>query len=151
MKHYTHNVYKNNMRKSIRKTITKSDSKYAPKSYVYLIREREHIRMNEEIYKLGKTTQEPNSRLAGYPKNSEVVLYMDVPNCHTTEKNLMNEFDERFISRRDIGREYYEGDLNHMKRTFMDVASSEFQGNYTPINQGWLKWLWNHIKRLCGG
>ena len=118
----------------------KVNSPKIPRSYVYLIREREHIRLKEEIYKLGKTTQEPNSRLAGYPKDSQVVLYMDVPDCHKTEKTLRREFDERFTNRRDIGREYYEGDLNHMKRTFMDVASAEFQGDYTSINHGWLRW-----------
>lgn len=139
------------MRKSAttgRNIVTRAASPKTPRSYVYLIREREHIRMEEEIYKLGKTTQEPNSRLAGYPKDSEVVLYMDVPDCHKTERKLMDEFDERFISRRDIGREYYEGDLNHMKRTFMDVASAEFQGDYTPVTTGWLKWTWRLIKKL---
>ena len=135
------------MRRSAKKVV-KSASPKTPKSYVYHIREREHIRMEEEVYKLGKTTQEPNSRLAGYPKDSEVVLYMDVLDCHKTEKTLMTEFDERFTSRRDVGREYYEGDLNHMKRTFMDVASAEYQGDYTPVNRGWLRWSWRLVKKL---
>ena len=31
--------------------------------------------MNENIFKIGKTTQTPNSRLGGYPKGSEVYIY----------------------------------------------------------------------------
>jgi len=38
--------------------------------YVYLLREREFIDLDEPIYKLGKTIQQPNTRLAGYPKGS---------------------------------------------------------------------------------
>lgn len=76
------------------------------------------------------------------------MLFMNVPDCHKTEKTLINEFDERFISRRDIGREYYEGDLNHMKRTFMDIASAELQGEYVSVNRGWLKWTWRLVKKI---
>lgn len=135
------------VRKSANKVVTSNMPK-TPRSYVYLIREREHIRMEEEVYKLGKTTQEPNSRLAGYPKDSQVILYMDVPDCHKTERTLMSVFDERFINRRDIGREYYEGDLNYMKRTFMDIANAEFDGEYVPVELGWMKWGWRLIRRM---
>jgi hypothetical protein len=115
-------------------------------NYVYLIREREFIRTQENIYKLGKTTQVPNSRLQGYPKESEVLLFIDVPDCHKTEKALIVEFDKRFTNRSDIGREYYEGDLNLMKKTFFEVTSRDFIGEHMPI--GWLSWMWKQIWRL---
>ena len=102
-------------------------------NYVYLIREREFIRTSENIYKLGKTTQVPNSRLQGYPKKSEVLLFIDVLDCHKTEKVLISEFDERFTHRFDIGREYYEGDLNLMKRTFFEVTGRDFIGKNMSI------------------
>ncbi len=117
-------------------------------NYVYLIREREFIRTNDEIYKLGKTTQTPNSRLQGYPKESEVLLYIDVNDCHAMEKELISEFDERYKHRDDIGREYYEGDLNDMKRTFFGVIGKTFNGPYVPLAGGKLKWLWGLIKRI---
>lgn len=109
-------------------------------NYVYLIREREFIRCNDPVYKLGKTTQLPNSRLSGYPKHSEVLLFIDVFDCHFTEKELMKYFDNLFICRRDIGREYYEGDLNFMKRTFFDVIGREFEVAHILTNNDSYAW-----------
>ena len=48
--------------------------------YVYLVREREFIRLNEETYTIGRTEQLPNSRLAGQPKGSEVIAFIKVKN-----------------------------------------------------------------------
>jgi hypothetical protein len=106
-------------------------------NYVYLIREREFVRNNEQTYKLGKTTQLPNSRLAGYPKGSEVILFIDVQNCHMVEKNLMEQFDGLFKQKKEYGREYYEGDLNNMKRTFFNVIEKEFTEPCKVYNRGW--------------
>lgn len=104
-------------------------------NFVYLIREREFIRLKESVYKLGKTTQLPNTRLQGYPKSSQIILFMDVFDCHKTEKKLISSFDNLFTCRRDIGREYYEGDLNLMKRTFINIIDSEFEGLYVPPSE----------------
>jgi len=40
---------------------------------VYIIREREFLRLNEPVYKIGMTTQELNSRLSGY--SIYIVIY----------------------------------------------------------------------------
>lgn len=117
-------------------------------NYVYLIREREFVRMSEHVYKLGKTTQLPNSRLQGYPKSSQILLFIEVFDCHCTEKCLIKSFDELFISRRDIGREYYEGDLNAMKRTFFHVIGKEFTSDYTPPSDGWTSSIWSTVVGL---
>ena len=110
-------------------------------NYVYLIREREFMRLKEPIYKIGKTTQLPNTRLAGYPKGSEILLYIDVENCHNTEKSILAVFDTRYKCRRDIGREYYEGDLNDMKRAFFKIVDDEFTDPYIlPGNRP--SWAW---------
>lgn len=106
-------------------------------NFVYLIREREFVRLNENVYKLGKTTQLPNSRLQGYPKSSQVILFIDVFDCHQTEKRLIQTFDQQFECRRDIGREYYQGDLNAMKRTFFNIIDSEFTGPYSGPKQNY--------------
>lgn len=117
-------------------------------NYVYLIREREFIRTNEQIYKLGKTTQTPNTRLQGYPKESEVILFIDVADCHKTENILKDEFDKLYIHRKDIGREYYEGDLNSMKRTFFEVVSRDFTGTYVVPSNSWTSWSWIIFKKI---
>jgi hypothetical protein len=113
--------------------------------YVYLLREREFIDLNEPIYKLGKTIQQPNTRLAGYPKGSEVLLFIDVKNCHSAEKALMQRFDSRYFHCKDIGREYYEGDLNSMKRDFFDVVSNDMHRAHPSY--GCWAWLWRMIRK----
>ncbi len=41
---------------------------------IYLIREREFIRLNENTFKIGRTQQKINSRMMDYPKDSEIIL-----------------------------------------------------------------------------
>lgn len=94
--------------------------------FVYMIQEREFLKSGESVYKIGKTTQVPNSRLAGYPKGSRVIYYLDVSfsGCHYMEKKLIQEFDRLYIQRADIGRESYEGDLEKMKATFLRIVTA---------------------------
>lgn len=82
--------------------------------FIYLIREREFIRLKENTYKIGRTKQEPNSRLNGYPKNSEVLLFIKVHNCDLMENILINIFKKKFIQKKEYGREYFAGDKNQM-------------------------------------
>lgn len=76
--------------------------------HLYLIKEREFIKTNEPIFKIGKTTNIKN-RMPSYPKNS--LLYMTYY-CHwdidKVEKEIITTFDSLFVKRTDIGNEYYE-------------------------------------------
>ena len=60
--------------------------------YIYLVKEREFIRLNEPIYKLGKTKQKNNKRFNGYPKNSYIIIQLKCDDCDTTEKELLEIF-----------------------------------------------------------
>jgi hypothetical protein len=78
--------------------------------HLYLIKEREFIKTNENIYKIGKTTNIKN-RMPSYPKDSRVYLiYYCATNIHEVEKALIEAFDKQFKKRTDIGAEYYETD-----------------------------------------
>jgi hypothetical protein len=52
--------------------------------------------------------------MPSYPKNSRIVLIFHTKqfDVHRIEKELIARFDALFIQRTDIGREYYEGDVN---------------------------------------
>lgn len=93
--------------------------------YVYIVREREFIRLKEHTYKIGKTTQEPNSRFASYPKGSKVIIFATVVNCTTIENMIKERFCELFIQKRDYGREYFYGDIKKMVNEFMNIVMSE--------------------------
>ncbi len=130
----------------IKKTTTMHDSQY-----VYFIHEREFLNVKKPIYKLGKTTQWNCRRLKDYPKDSALILVWRVPNCHTVERALISEFDKRYIKRSDIGSEYYEGDVNKMKTTFLRIVE---QYPEDPLNPGWIKWtvvgVWSGIRKIIG-
>jgi len=99
--------------------------------YVYLIRERENVRMNEPIYKIGKTTQSPNSRLTGYPKASEIYLFQYVQNCSNVENEIIRRFDIKFQKRLEIGREYYRGSVLQMIDTINDICKEQLNDQRT--------------------
>jgi hypothetical protein len=82
--------------------------------YIYLLIEREFIKTKENIFKIGKTKQLNNIRFSQYPKNSILLLQISCDNCDIFEKNLINIFKEKFINRKDIGNEYFQGDYIDM-------------------------------------
>lgn len=81
--------------------------------FIYLLQEREFLNSGRPIYKIGRTIN-PKNRLTDYPKGS-IVLYLKVVEDNVkVEKDIMNNFDEHFTKRTDIGKEYYEGELFSM-------------------------------------
>ena len=82
--------------------------------YIYLLQVREFIKTKEPIYKIGKTKQEFGKRFNQYPKDSCIYLVLKVDNCAEFENKIKNAFDIKFRQRSDIGREYYEGNVNNM-------------------------------------
>jgi len=130
---------KENMSKK-QKMSTMHDSEY-----VYFIHEREFLQARKPIYKLGKTTQWNCRRLQDYPKDSALILVWRVPDCHAAERALIAEFDSLYTKRTDIGAEYYEGDVNKMKSTFLRIVKTYPEDN---LNPGWFRWIWNGVKYI---
>jgi len=90
-------------------------------NYIYLLQEREFLKTNETIYKIGKTTQMNYDRFKQYP-NGSVLLYQTIcDNCHTLEKELLSIFKNKFKHRKDIGNEYFEGNYKDM----IDIISNK--------------------------
>lgn len=77
--------------------------------YIYLIQEREFIRLNENVFKVGRTFC-VKTRLNQYPKGSQLLAYHCVPNQYLYETELLNAMAHNFVKRRDYGHEYFEGD-----------------------------------------
>ena len=80
----------------------------------YLLQEREFIKSNEPIYKIGKTSKTMLTRLKGYPKNSNVFYSNIVDKKYNIESNIKKKFIKEFIQRKDIGSEYFEGSIIDM-------------------------------------
>jgi len=91
--------------------------------YIYVIKEREFVKTNENIYKSGKTKRTINERLCQYPKNSILLFTMFVHNCHETEQKIIKELKNKFIQRKDIGTEYFQGDINKIIKEVFDICN----------------------------
>lgn len=93
--------------------------------YIYLIKEREFIRTNDDILKIGKTKQQNSERIKSYPKGSVLLIQMKCLNCDTAEKTLISKFKSKYKHRSDIGAEYFEGDTEHMIKDIVDLLLPE--------------------------
>lgn len=106
---------------------------------IYMLIEREFIKTEENIYKIGKTKKTIKHRLKQYPKNSKLIISKNVKNCDVAEKILILEFKKQFAQRKDIGREYFEGDIDDMINLFNNVALNYDKYSITKNNDKKIK------------
>ena len=85
--------------------------------YIYVLQEREFIKTNEPIYKIGKTTKGAFNRFGQYPKGSKLKFLIQVNNSHIKETDIKNTLDTLYKKRIDIGSEYYECDIKSLIKT----------------------------------
>jgi hypothetical protein len=94
-------------------------------NYIYLLQEREFLKTNESIYKIGRTAQYYETRLSQYPKGSKTILVKKCNNCYSMETRLLKDFRAKFINRTDIGKEYFEGDVEEMINIITTVLEED--------------------------
>lgn len=82
--------------------------------YIYMLREREFIASNQDIYKIGRSEQENCIRVVKYPKSSELICKNSCFDCLEMENYLIKLFKNKYIQRTDIGSEYFEGNVIQM-------------------------------------
>ena len=82
--------------------------------YIYLLQEREFIKTDEPIYKIGMTCKENHIRFKQYPKGSILLFQMICSDCKVAERDIIKKFKKQFTLRDDIGSEYFHGDYNAM-------------------------------------
>ncbi len=112
-----------NLIKSIPSTL-KEDEKQ-PLEFIYLLREREFIRLSEETYKIGKTTQPRLKRFDQYPNGSEVLFFRCVKDCDTIEAIIIRELKKSFKIMKCYGNEYFNGDFYEMIYTINSIIDKE--------------------------
>ena len=103
-----------------------SPSKANESHHLYCLIEREFINSGENVYKVGKSLH-LTQRMSAYPKGSSVISVFKVNNCHTLEKVLLKQLDacKGLTNARDVGREYYRGDLKDVMKIFVDVCMTD--------------------------
>ena len=131
--------------------------------YIYLLQEREFITTKQNIYKLGKTKQENLQRFKQYPKGSKLILQQVCYDCDMLETQLIREFKNKYIHRRDIGNEYFEGDYNKMVKDIYNKITNhaisnednnfkteelDIKNDFMEYYNNWGKWLNNNVRTV---
>lgn len=104
--------------------------------YVYILQEREFIRLNENTYKIGRTSGGPHARFKGYPKDSKLLFLQNVTDSKTIEKQIKKVFKYKYIQMTEYGLEYFRGDINDMIddiRTIIKHERNEYSINTSDV------------------
>lgn len=100
--------------------------------YIYIVHCEQHLHTN--IYKIGRTSQQEFRRFNGYPKNSELLLYIHVNDSHAIELELLTLFKEKYVQISSAGVEYFQGDVKEMVRDVVNICLNNFGNTIaTPI------------------
>jgi hypothetical protein len=89
--------------------------------YIYVIIEREFIKTDEKIYKIGKTGQENFNRFNQYPKNSILLYYQKTNDYENMEKKILLKLKEKFIQKKNIGKEYFNGNIVEIVKEIIEI------------------------------
>ena len=112
------------------------DEEQVKKHYIYLLREREFIRLNEPTYKIGRTQQNPYDRFSSYPKGTEIILYIMVDDSVSLEKQAINAFKKIYEHKKGYGNEYFSGNVSEMIKTIYSIIfKDEKSSKNNTINE----------------
>lgn len=95
------------------------------KNSVYLLIEREFMVSKQNIFKIGRSANVSN-RTKQYPKGSQLLVVLPCIDSCDAERNLQTVFRNKFIHRKDIGSEYYEGSPNSVIKEFIENVECHF-------------------------
>jgi hypothetical protein len=105
--------------------------------YIYLIREREFVNSNQNVFKVGRTIKKTPTcyleRLKDYKRGSQMlsVLHVNCDDCEHIEMKVKDVFNKMF-KRHNDGHEYFEGDPKTMSMVINDVYADYYR-THTPI------------------
>ncbi len=79
-----------------------------------MYQEREFIKTNEPIFKLGRTGQENLTSMSKYSSGTRLMIQLICDDSIILENKLLQIFGEKYIWQRNIGNEYFSGDHKEM-------------------------------------
>ena len=102
-------------------------------SYIYLLQEREFVRLNENVFKIGMTNQAGYGRFNNYTKGSILLFHIICDDCRIVERELISQFRLLYKQRKDIGNEYFEGDYKSMIDVMYSYVKRDGLPNIMPV------------------
>lgn len=90
--------------------------------YIYLIHLREFIKINEPVYKVGRS-EDVNRRKKEYPKGSVQLFFCIVNNEIKLEKIIKKQLKINFTQQKEYGTEYFKGEYTKMISIINDIIT----------------------------
>ena len=104
-------------------------------SYIYIILLREFLEKKDikefnndslnNIYKIGRTSQENYKRFNNYSRGSVVLFHRICFDSLPIEREIINVFKKKFKHCKDYGNEYFQGNLRDMIITINRILDGE--------------------------
>ena len=83
--------------------------------YIYLLHLQFHLVNGENTFKIGRT-KSVATRIKQYPRNAHILCTIFVPDMIQAEYEIIAIFHKHFEHRKDIGAEFFRGDVAKMIR-----------------------------------
>ena len=93
--------------------------------YVYIIRECDFVRLNEDIYKIGRTSKtNPEDRFQKYRKGTEIIGFFRVNDSIECENKIIKCFSNHtnITKMNEYGKEYFQGDKNELLIEILQIV-----------------------------
>jgi hypothetical protein len=84
--------------------------------YIYFLQDKS----KDNIYKIGKTK---------FPKDSILILKIACHDNNVCEKEILVIFKKKFIERKDIGVDYFQGDCRRMNLNIISIVNKHFNSD----------------------
>lgn len=91
---------------------------------VYIVHDAVAIATNENVYKIGRTSQQDLSRFKNYTKGSKLIFLTICNNCNIIEKKIIELFKTKYIIREDRGLEFFQGECIMMIKDIIEIIYS---------------------------
>lgn len=101
--------------------------------YLYIVQEREDVLANRNIFKFGRTSQNPNDRIVHYPKGSRPWMIVIMNDSQKHETILKRMFKKKYIHHKEKGDEYYEPpSVQDMMNDLWEYRTKHFENIFMP-------------------
>jgi predicted nuclease with TOPRIM domain len=95
--------------------------------YVYIIRECDFVRLNENIYKIGRTAKiNPEDRFQKYRKGTEIIGFFKVNDSIECENKIIKCFSNHNNIKKmsEYGKEYFQGNKKELLNEMLQIVTN---------------------------
>jgi hypothetical protein len=95
--------------------------------YVYIIRECDFVRLNEDIYTIGRTAKiNPEDRFKKYRKGTEIIGFFYVNDSIECKNKIIKCFSNHtnITKMTEYGKEYFRGNKNELLGEILQIVKN---------------------------